>query len=140
MALQRRAEVMGAHVRQMRGTGFAVALDQRQDRVHVALSAMLDLGEGTAAHKGHVRLDGLAFAAERGGVVTRLHDLADAVHEEPSGFHAAIEGPLYLAGGNALFRPADELDGLQPQMQREMAIFEDRTDTESERLAAGIAL
>jgi hypothetical protein len=111
-----------------------------QDGIQVLLAAMLDLGEGSPAHKGHVRLDGLAFAAERGGVVRRLHDLADAVHEEPSGFHAAIERPLYLAGRDAFLRATNELDGLQPQVQREVAILEDRADANREGLTAGVAL
>src|SRR6202042_3665390 len=68
------------------------------------------------------------------------HNLADAVDEEPSGFHAAIEGPLDLAGADALLAAADELDRLQPQVQREMAVLEDAADPHGEGLAAGVAL
>ena len=69
-----------------------------------------------------------------------LHDLADAVGQEPSGFHAAIEGPLNLAGANALLAGADKLDGLKPQVQREVAVLEDRADPHGEGLTAGVAL
>ena len=39
-----------------------------------------------------------AAAAHRGGCANGCHDLADAVHEEPSGLHAAIEGRAEFGG------------------------------------------
>ena len=98
-----------------------------------------DLGR-LAADIGHVRLDGLAFATKRASCRRGLHDLADAVRQEPSGLHAAIEHPLDLAGADALLAGAHQVDGLQPQMQREMAVLEDRADPHREGLAAGVAL
>jgi hypothetical protein len=60
--------------------------------------------------------------------------------KEPRGFHAASERALNLPGAHSLLAGANELDRLQPQMQREMAILEDRTDPHRERLAAGVTL
>jgi hypothetical protein len=33
-------------------------------------------------------------------VIVTLHDFPDAMGQEPRGFHAAIEGPLNLAGAH----------------------------------------
>jgi hypothetical protein len=78
-----------------------VALDQRENRVHVT-SARTHLGIGLPAHIGPVCLDGFALAADwwLKQVVVTLHDLSDTVSQEPRGFHAAIEGPLNLAGAH----------------------------------------
>jgi hypothetical protein len=60
--------------------------------------------------------------------------------QEPSGFRAAIEGPLDLAGTDPFLAAADQLDCLEPQMRREMAILENRAYPHGESLAVGIAL
>jgi hypothetical protein len=117
----------------------AVALDQRKDRVFVAAAAAMRLLHRLAADVGHVRLDHLSLTAQRVRIDRRLHNFADAVGEEPSGFHAAIEGPLDLASRNAFLAAADKLDCLQPQMQREMAVLENAADSHGEGLTAGIA-
>ena len=69
-----------------------------------------------------------------------LHNLADAMGEEPSGFHAAIERPLYLAGADPLLAADDQLNGLKPQVKRKVAVLKDRTDPHGKGLAAGVAL
>jgi len=42
-----------------------------------------------------------------------LHGLADAMPGEPSGFHAAIEHPLDLTGGDAFLAATEQVDDLQ---------------------------
>ena len=93
-------------------------------------AAALHLGSRLAADEGHVDLQSLAFASDGRQPRPLAHDFADAVHEEPSGLHAAIEGPLDLPGPNALLAGANELDRLQPKMQRKMAVLEDGADPE----------
>ena len=53
------------------------------------------------------------------------HGLADAVHEEPSGLHGAAEAPLDLPRRDTLLADADQMDHLQPQVQRRCDVFED---------------
>src|SRR4051812_20175613 len=58
----------------------------------------------------------------------------------PSGFHAAAERSLKLAGRNAFLGRAKQMDRLKPEPQRQMAILENRANPNREWLAAGIAL
>jgi hypothetical protein len=125
------------HVDGSRGT---IPLDQRENRVHVAAAARMGLLHRLAANVGHVRLNSLALTAERRVVVLRLHGLADPMGEEPSGLHAAIKGPLDLPSADALLAARDKLDGLKPQVQREVTILKNATDPHGEGLAAGVAL
>ena len=60
--------------------------------------------------------------------------------EEPRGFHAAPERALNLPSAHSLLAGANELDCLQPQMQREMAVLEYGADPHREGLAAGVTL
>lgn len=141
VAAQDRVNVLAAHGRHVERPDAAVPLDQREDRIHMAV-AVADFGFGLAADIGEIRLKGLALAAHRraNAILGGLHDLADAVGEEPSGFHAALEGPLNLAGADPLLAGVDELDRLQPQMQWEVAVLKDAADPHGEGLPAGVAL
>lgn len=129
MAAQNRVQGVGANVRHVEGPCRAVTLDQRQNRPHVA-GAGVNLGSRLAANIGQVRLKGTTFTSHRraNAILGRLHDFADSMGQEPSGLHAAIEGPLNLAGRDALLACGNELDGLEPQVQREMAVLEDAAD------------
>jgi hypothetical protein len=104
--------------------------------------AVADLGPRFSTDKGQIRLDSPAFATDRRSqpVVRTLHDFANAVSEEPCSFHAAIEGPLYLASADPFLAGGDELDRLKPQMQGEMAVLENTADPHGKSLAAGVAL
>jgi len=141
VAAEYRVQAIGADVRHVEGTSTAVALDQRQNRPHVA-GAGVNLGPSLAANIGQVGFESFTFAAHgrADSAVRGLHDLADAVGQEPSGLHAAIEGPLDLPGADPLLAATDQLDGLEPQMQREVAVLENRADADGEGLAAGVAL
>ena len=94
-----------------------------------------------AAHVGFVDLNRDASAAKaiREDATVIGHGLTDTVAEEPSGFHAAIEHPLDLPGRNALLAGAKQMNDLQPQMQRQMAVLENRADPHREGLFAGVA-
>lgn len=56
--------------------------------------------------------------------------------EKPSGLHAAIEHPLNLPGRDTFLRAAKQVDDLQPQTQRQVAVLEDRADPHREGLFA----
>src|SRR5450759_2738400 len=56
-----------------------------------------NFGSGLAANESQVGLDSLAFTSSRRRkpIIRAFHDLADAMGEEPRGFHTAIEGLDY---------------------------------------------
>ncbi len=66
--------------------------------------------------------------------------MANAVSKVPSGFHAAAKGPLKLAGADAFLGRAKQMDGLEPQPKRQMAVLKDRAHPHGEGLAALVAL
>ena len=45
-----------------------------------------------------------------------------------------------LVAGDALLAAGQQIDGLQPQVQRDVALLEDGADLHAELLAAGVAL
>lgn len=69
-----------------------------------------------------------------------FHGFADAMAKEPSGLHGAAKGPLKLAGRDALFAAAHQIDGLQPDMHRGVAGLEDGPDADGELFPACVAL
>jgi len=87
-----------------------------------------------------VGLNGLAFSTQRAAIGARSHRKADTVAKVPRGFHAAIEHPLDLTGGDAFLAGAYEVDNLQPQVQRQVAILKDGADPHRELALAGVAL
>jgi hypothetical protein len=87
-------------------------LNQTQDRVFVTIAATDDRAL-FGADVGFVDFDDAAFPSYRLNAKA-FHGLADAVGKEPSGFQAAPEGALDLAGADALLRRTQEIDGLQP--------------------------
>src|SRR6185436_11269278 len=91
-----------------------------------------------AAYEGLVTLDHLLSAAQRGKIGV-AHARTNAVHQEPSGFHAAIEHSLDLSSADTLLALADQMDRLQPKMHREMAVLKDGPDPDGKGLAAGVA-
>jgi hypothetical protein len=62
------------------------------------------------------------------------------VTEEPRGFHAAPEHPLYLAGRDTFLAGAHEVDDLEPQPQRQVARLEQGANPHGEWLPAAVAL
>jgi hypothetical protein len=86
-----------------------------------------------------INLGSRANAAHRSkGVVA--HCLANSMVEMPSGFQSDTKHALKLAGANALLAGTQEMDGLQPHSQRQMATFKDSSDFYGKLFAADIAL
>jgi len=136
-----RVQHLCGHVRDMEAPHRAAALDQGHDRL-LGLGRFESPVLGSGADIGFVGFDGLAFATDRGKEHARLvvHGFADAVTEEPSGFHAATEHALNLVSRNALFAGAHEMDDLQPQLQGQMGRLEDGPHSDGKGLLAGVAL
>ena len=86
-----------------------------------------------------VNLNDLAFAAERTGTAL-VHHFADAVADEPSGLDVDAKDAGELVYAEALLGRAHQVDRLQPDVQRDVARFEDGPDLDSERLPTRVAL
>jgi hypothetical protein len=117
----------------------AAALDQAQNSPLVAVARLGLLPAFLGADIGLIRLYGLAGAAHWFNP-DGFHRLADAMGEEPCGFHAAAECALELAGADPLLAAAHQVDSLQPDAERDMAALEHSAHADRERLPARIAL
>ena len=126
------ASRIGCARRAPRGSGRWRAACAEAGRACFGLAANRELG--------FVRLHNLAKPAQRLTGTRRGHRKADTVPKVPRGFHAASKHPLKLPGADAFLAGAKQVDGLQPQVQRQVTILEDRTHAHGERLAAGVAL
>jgi hypothetical protein len=121
-----------------KGADVTAALHEAQDDGVRPFAAGAATGLARIGDGGFVGFHGLASAAH-GASCAGVHGEADAVAKVPSGFHAATEHPLKLAGRHAFLAGAQQMDGLQPQPQRQMAILENGADPHGERLPAGVA-
>jgi hypothetical protein len=109
-----RCEIGRGHAGDMKTADFAAAPNEGHNGAfgwNVAEGAVFSL----AANVGLVGLDGLAFSTHRFGHETTqiAHAFADAMAQEPCGFHAAYQSPLDLSGGEAFFAAGHEVDDLQ---------------------------
>ena len=125
----------------MEAADLAAPLDQREhdgllrDVVFPILGATADIGP--------VSLDNPVFSTERAAVIAEPefgHCFANAIPEEPCGFHTATERSLKLASADAFLARAHQVDSLKPYAQWHVARLHDGTDFDSERFAAGVAL
>lgn len=145
------AAILAHHRPQMPSDAMVIEAD-RPD-VAATLNEAQDLGiVSTAAeafraprlarpgHFGFVRLNRLAFAAQRANRTIRGHCRANTVAKEPRGFHAAIQHPLNLPRGDAFLGTAKQVDDLKPQMQGKVAVLKKRAHADCEGLFAGVAL
>ena len=132
----------GATVIQQGRTDIAATFHKAHDNRVMSLAAEVSRTLGLAGPRqfGFVGLDDLASAAQRADRAAGSHGKANAVAKVPSGFHAAAERPLKLAGRDAFLDCAKQMDRLKPQPQGQMAVLENRADANRERLAAGVAL
>ena len=138
------AESGGGNVLGLLGSSPTATLDERNDgdaiSAGAAAPAMLWVEEPSRAALlvdgvGFVRLDDLAFAAEW-ATTTFVHRQPDAMHQKPCGFHAPAQSALYPAGRDAFFARANQVDRLKPNMQRNVARFENRPHPHRKRLPA----
>lgn len=60
--------------------------------------------------------------------------------QEPYGFKSNPKGPMKLVRAYAFLRGTKKIEGLEPQVQRKMAVFEDGPNFHGKLLPAGIAL
>lgn len=141
-----RPQVRGGDAGDVHGADATIALDQRARGFLAPAPAQTALGALAtmavlflAADEGFIGLYCLAFAAQRSQRTT-LHGLANAMGQEPSGLHAALQHPLNLPGRDALLAGAHQVDHLQPQMQGQVRGFEDGPDPDGEGFPAGVAL
>lgn len=136
-----RAQSVGSDVRDVETADLSAPLYQRHDDLLLGdrtISPVLAL----AAQVGFVGFQNLASATQRAGCETPdfLHALADAVRKEPCGFHRAAQGPLELVGADALLAGRHQMDGLEPDMQGDVAGLEYASHPNRELFPARIAL
>ncbi len=141
-----RGDGRNLHVVHYEATGLpALAVNEGQDFVFVveATATLLTL-----------RLDGLVMADigfvgfHVAATLTELeevelvaaHGFADAVRHEPRALEADPERAVKLVAAHALLAAGDQEDGLEPDVERDMAGFEDGPDSDPVRLAAVPAL
>jgi hypothetical protein len=137
-----RLEDRGGNVRnvEMEAADFAIALHQAQHR-SFGRDLAFSVG-GSTADVSFVGLDNLILATKRRVSSLDLqhgHCFTNAMAEEPCGFEAAAEGPMKLAGRDALLAAAHQVDGLKPDMHRHVARLKHSPHAHSERLPAGAA-
>ena len=94
-----------------------------------------------AADEGFVRLDRVASrAAAQRAERAVAHRLADTVAQEPRALDRDAEHAVELVAADALLGSAQQMDGLEPLVQRDLALLEDRADLDGELLPASGAL
>jgi hypothetical protein len=59
---------------------------------------------------------------------------------KPSGLEGHPDGPMKLVGAKALLGSRQQVDGLEPEVHRNMAILKNGPDLDGKLLPAGIAL
>src|SRR5688572_17308973 len=79
-----------------------------------------------------------AAHAEQPAIV--LHRFPDAVRQEPSRLDGNAKHPAKLVRGNPFLAARHEVERLEPDIQLDMARFEDSPDLHGKRLAAVVAL
>lgn len=139
IAVEDRLQRLPVRLVDMERANLAAALDKSE---HDALVMEADAGVGLAfllADVGLVRFKMLAGAAQRIAGAT-LHGMADAVRQEPRRLKGDAQHAMKLVAAHALLAGVEQVNGLQPQVQRDMAGLENGPDLDREGLAALVAL
>jgi hypothetical protein len=124
------------------GPNSAIPLDKADNNRVMALPAKVLRATGflRAGQLGFVCNYGLTGTAKRPDIATGSHGVADTMAKEPCGFHAAAEHALKLPGRNAFLTGAKQMNGLQPEPERQLGFLENGTHADSKGLAALVAL
>jgi hypothetical protein len=135
----------GAHMRhdaaviERHRPNVTAALNEAEDDMLRLLAAGTALRLAGICQRCFVSFDGFSNATKLANG-PRRHCKTNAVPKVPSGFHAAAEHALKLAGADALLAGAQQMDRLKPVAQRQMGVLENRALADSEFLAASVAL
>lgn len=133
------AQMLGIDVGDMERAGFAVALDQRHNRLlggGLAGGAVL----GLAADIGFIGFDNGVGTAAKGSVAVRfVHSLADAVAEEPSGLVGDADHAAHLHRAHALLGSGHDMGSQKPLVQGNVRALHDAAGADGELVAAIVA-
>src|SRR4051794_28842727 len=136
------ADLLAGHGVDVDGADLAAALHQPEDGVLVARAALRGRDAFLAADERLVGLDCVpeaVTAAERAKAAI-AHGLADAMAQEPRALERDAEQTVELVGADALFGRAKQMERLEPLVERNVAVLENRADLDGELLTAGGAL
>ena len=86
-----------------------------------------------------VNFDRASASAEMHGAVVR-HSFADTVRHEPRGLERDAKDAMQLIAADAFLTAAHQVDGLQPEVQGDVAVLKDRAHADGELRAAITAL
>lgn len=132
-------QVVGIDVGDVEAADMAPTLHQGYDN----LLGRDDIGIGAvrclAADVALVAFHGAPWTTQR-LVANGLHGFPDAHGHKPSGLEGDAHSPVDLVGADPLFAGCDQVDGLQPDMERHMAALEHGANLHGEWLHAGVAL
>lgn len=116
----------------------AVTINERQDRILVAVAATLDRTFFTAG-EGFIRFN-YATDTAHWGKTTGPERLTDAMAHEPCAFERDPQGAMQLVRAHALFAGTNYMDRIEPIAHLDMAFLENSPDFDGEWFAASIAL
>src|SRR5579862_45427 len=134
--LNRVVQGMRLNVRNMERAHTAFTFHKRENRIHRSTCGA-KLPARLAANASGIGFDD--FAGPAHAFDARLHRLANAMGQVPRGFHAALQGPLHLAGADTFLRRAHKVDRLQPHMQGQVRRLENGPHANRKRLLARVA-
>ena len=94
---------------------------------------------GLVSDQVFIHFNGAAIGAERSQVAFS-HGFPDTVSHEPGGLESNPKGSMKLVGAKALLGGRQQVNGLEPEAHRDVAIFKDGPYLDSKRFSAYIAL
>src|SRR5271166_4589106 len=116
----------------------ALALDER-DNGFLWSRRFVGTVPSFPADEGFICFNEGALAAQWADRVVILHGLADTMPNEPASFEIDAESPAELVRAESFLRRAHQMHCLQPNVHRNMALFEEGADLDGKGLPAGVA-
>ena len=117
-------------------TGFPV--NKRKDLAFVGIAPALG-HISLITDKGFINLNSTTIGAKRSQFAF-THGLTNTVSHEPGGLESYPKGSVKLMRTKAFLRSRQQVDGLEPEVHRNMTIFKDGSNLDGKLLPAGIAL